>query len=144
MIRCCTSFSKQHTSPDQLKQHTSQDQLTFSPDYKPMVREKIYLKNLEDIQTTSVEETTSSHDVADEEQIFFTQAAIENESEEQTLQRGEQERKEAKDWISNEEPSSLKTSFIEITNTHGNTTSYSINGIKVYARTRIKQHFDLI
>ena len=38
------------------------------------VTEKIRLKIWEDIQTTPIEVTTSSSDVADEEQIFFTQA----------------------------------------------------------------------
>ena len=35
--------------------------------------EKIRLKIREDIQTTTIEVTTSSSDVADEEQVFFTQ-----------------------------------------------------------------------
>ena len=41
---------------------------------KSKVSEKIRLKIREDIQTTRIEETTSSSDVADEEQFFFTQA----------------------------------------------------------------------
>ena len=51
------------------------------------VTEKIRLKIREDIQTTPVEVTTSSSDVADEERFFFTQADKNDESEEQTLER---------------------------------------------------------
>ena len=49
------------------------------------VTEEIGLKIREDIQTTPIEVTTSSSDVADEEQFFFTHADGSNESEEQTL-----------------------------------------------------------
>ena len=38
------------------------------------VTEKIRLKSREDIHTTPIEVTTTSSDVADEEQIFFTHA----------------------------------------------------------------------
>ena len=44
------------------------------------VTEKIRLKIREDIQTKPIEVTTSSSDVADEEQIFFTHADDTNES----------------------------------------------------------------
>ena len=54
------------------------------------VTEKIRLKIREDIHTTPIEVTTSSSDVADEEQIFFTQADDGKESKEQTLERKEQ------------------------------------------------------
>ena len=47
------------------------------------VTEKIRLKIREDIQTTPTEVTTSSSDVADEEQFFFTHADDSNESEDQ-------------------------------------------------------------
>ena len=50
------------------------------------VTEKIRLKVREDIQTTPIEVTTSSSDVADEEQFFFTHPDDSNESEEQTLE----------------------------------------------------------
>ena len=53
------------------------------------VMEKIRLKIREEIQTTPIEVTTSSSDVADEEQFFFTQADNNVESEEQTLERNE-------------------------------------------------------
>ena len=39
--------------------------------------EKINLEIREDLQTTPIEVITSSSDVADEEQFFFTQAKIE-------------------------------------------------------------------
>ena len=48
------------------------------------VTEKTHLKIREDIQTTPIEITTSSSDVADEEQFFFTQLDYSDESEEQT------------------------------------------------------------
>ena len=51
------------------------------------VTEKVRLKIREDIRKTPVKVTTSSSDVADEEQLFFTHADNSNESEEQTLQR---------------------------------------------------------
>ena len=43
------------------------------------------LKNREDIHTVPIEVTTSSSDVADEEQFFFTQADVKDEAEEQTI-----------------------------------------------------------
>ena len=46
---------------------------------------------------------TSSSDVADEEQFFFTHADDSNESEEQTLERKEQSGQNAKQWAANEE-----------------------------------------
>ena len=98
------------------------------------VTEKISLKIREDIQTTPIEVTTSSSDVADEEQIFFTSADDVKESEEQTLERKEQSRQNAKQWFANEELLALKTSVKEFTKIDGNTTSYSINGIKATAR----------
>ena len=52
--------------------------------------EKMRLKIREDIQTTPIEVTISSSDVADEEKFFFTQADNNDESEEQTLARKEQ------------------------------------------------------
>ena len=53
------------------------------------VTEKIRLGIREDIQTTPNELTTSSLEVADVEQFFFTQAHNNDESEEQTLERKE-------------------------------------------------------
>ena len=85
--------------------------------------EKIRLKIREDIQTTHIEVTTSSSDVADEEQFFFTHADDTNESEEQTLQRKEQSRQNAKQWAANEESPALRTSVKEFTKIDGNTTS---------------------
>ena len=74
------------------------------------VKEKIDLKITEDIDTTPIEVTTSSSDVADEEQFFFTQADKDDESEEQTLERKEQLRQNAKQWAANGEAPVLKTS----------------------------------
>ena len=107
------------------------------------VTEKIRLKIREDIQTTPIEVTTSSSDVADEEQIFFTHADDGKESEEQTLERKEQSRQNAKQWAANEESPALKTSVKEF-KIDGNTTSYSINGIRANARRRVEQDVDLV
>ena len=49
------------------------------------VTEKIHLKIREDVQTTPIEVTTSSSDVADEEQFLFRQMVGENETEEEIL-----------------------------------------------------------
>ena len=67
------------------------------------VTEKIRLKIREDIETTPIGVTTSSSDVADEKQFFFTHADDHNESEEQTLERKEQSKQIAKQWAANEE-----------------------------------------
>ena len=108
------------------------------------VTEKIRLKFREDIQTTPVEVTTSSSDIADEEQVFFTQTDNDNEPEDQTLELKEQSRQNAKHWAANEESPALKTSVKEFTKIDGNTTSYSINGIKANARIRVEQDVDLV
>ena len=121
-------------------------QLTSSPDFRLelKVREKIRLKIREDIYTTPIEVTTSSSDVADEEQIFFTHADDGKESDEQTLERKEQSRQNAKLWAANEESPALKTSVKEFTKIDGITTSYSMNGIKANARIRVEQAVDLV
>ena len=108
------------------------------------VTEKICLKIREDMQTTPIEVTTSSSDVADEEQVFFTHADNDNESEDQTLHWKEQLRQNAKQWAANEESPALKTSVKEFTKVDGNTTSYSINGIEANARIRVDQDVDLV
>ena len=109
------------------------------------VTEKIRLKIREDIQTTPIEVTTSSSNVADEEQFFFTQADNANESEkEQTLQRKERSKQNAKQWAANEESPVLKTIVKEFTKIDGNTTSYSMNGVKANARIRVEQDVDFV
>ena len=108
------------------------------------VTQKIRLKIREDIQTTPIEVTTSSSDVADEDQFFFTQADNNNESEKQTLERIKQSRQNAKRWTANEESPVLKTIVKEFTKIDGNTTSYYMNGIKANARIRVKQDVDLV
>ena len=108
------------------------------------VTEKIRLKIREDIHTTPIEVTTSSSDVADEEQFFFTHADDSNESEEQTLERIEQSKQNAKQWAANEESPILKTSVEEFTKIDGSTTSYFINGIKANSRIRVEQDVDLV
>ena len=64
---------------------------------------KIRLKIREDIQPIPIEVTTSSSDVADEEQFFFTHADDSNESEEQTLEQKERPKQNAKQRAANEE-----------------------------------------
>ena len=108
------------------------------------VTEKIHLKIREYVQTTPIEVSTSSSDVADEEQFFFTQPDSQDETEEQILQRKEQSQKNAAECVANEELSSLKPSIKEFTKIDGNTTSYFINGIKASARIRVEQDADLV
>ena len=108
------------------------------------VTEKIRLKIREDIQTTPIEVTTSSSDFADEEQFFFTQPDKNDESEEKTLERNGQSRQNAKQWAANEESSALKASLKEFTKIDGNTTMYSMSGIKANARRRVEQNVDLV
>ena len=83
------------------------------------VTEKIGLKIREDIHTTPIEVTTSSSDVADEEQIFFTHADDGKESEEQTLEKEEHLRQNAKQWAASEESPALKTCMKEFTKIDG-------------------------
>ena len=108
------------------------------------VTEKIRLKIREDVQTTPIEVSTSSSDVADEEQFLFTQTDSQDETEEQTLKRKEQSQGKAAEWVVNREPSSMKPSIKEFTKIDGNTTSYSINGIKASTRIRVEQDPDLV
>ena len=88
--------------------------------------------------------TTSSSDVADEEQYFITHADNSNESEEQTLQGKEQSKHNAKQWAAKEESPVLKTSVKEFTKSDGNTTSYSMKGIKANAGIRVEQDTDFV
>ena len=108
------------------------------------VTKKIHLKIREDVQTTPIELSTSSSDVTDEEQFFFTQTDSQDETEEQILQRKEQSQKKAVEWLTNQELSSWKPSIKEFTKIDGNTTSYSINGIKASARIRVEEDADLV
>ena len=108
------------------------------------VTEEIHLKIREDVQKTPIEVSTSSSDVEDGEQLFFTQADAQDETEEQVLQRKEQSQKKAAKWVVNQEPSSVKPSIKEFTKIDGNTTSYSIHGIKANARIRVEQDVNLV
>ena len=106
------------------------------------VTERIRLKIREDVQKTPIEVTTSPSDVADEQQFFFTQPDYQDETEEQILQRKEQFREKAVEWVVNQEPASLKPSIKEFTKIDGNTTAYSLHGIKANARIRVEQDAD--
>ena len=96
------------------------------------------------MQTTPIEVTTSSSDVADEEQFFFTHADDQGETEEQILQRKKQSREKAAEWVANQEPSSMKPSIKEFSKINGNTTAYSLHGIKANARIRVERDADLL
>ena len=108
------------------------------------VTERIRLKISQDVQTTPIEVTTSSSDVADAEQFFFTQTNGQDETEKQVLQRKEQSREKAAEWVVTQEPSLMKPSIKEFTKIDGNTTSYSFHGIKANARIRAEQDADLL
>ena len=108
------------------------------------VTENFHLKIREDVQTTPIEVSIYSSDVADEEQFSFTQPDSQDETEEKILQRKEQSQKNAAEWVVNQELSSLKPSIKEFTKIDGNTTSYSINGIRASARIRVEQDADLV
>ena len=108
------------------------------------VTEKIHLKIREDVQTTPIEVSTVSSDVADEEQFFFTQADGQAGTEQQILQRKEQSQKMAAEWVVNQEPSSMKPSIKQFAKIDRNTTSYSIHRIKANAQIRVEQDADLV
>ena len=108
------------------------------------VTERIRLKIGEVVQTTPIEVTTSSSDVADEEQFFFMHTDDQDETEEQILQRKEQSREKAVEWVVNQEPSSMKPSIKAFTKIDGNTTAYSLHGTKANARIRVEQDTDLV
>ena len=108
------------------------------------VTEKRHLKIREDVQTTPIEVSTSSSDVADEEQFSFTQTDSQDETEEQILKRKEQSQKKAAEWVVSQEPPSMKPSIEEFTKIDGNTTSYSVNGLKASALIRVEQDADLV
>ena len=79
-----------------------------------------------------------------EEQSFFTQTDDQDETEEKILQREEQSRKKAAVWVVNQEPPSMKPSIKQFTKIDGNTTSYSLHGIKANARIRVEQDADIV
>ena len=108
------------------------------------VTEKIHLKIRDDVQTTPIEASTFSSDVADDEQFFLTQADGQDETEEQILQRKKQSQNKAAEWVVNREPSSMKPNVKEFTKIDGNTTSFSVNGIKANAQIRVKKDADLV
>ena len=107
------------------------------------IKERIRLKIREDVQTTPIEVTTSSSEVADEEQFFFTHTDDHDEIEEQILQGKERSRQKAAERVISQEPSSMKPSIKEFTKIDGNTTAYSLQGIKANARKRVEQDADL-
>ena len=110
-----------------------------------IVTEKIRLKVREDVQTTPIEVTTSSSDVAKEEQLFFAQPDGEEETEKQSFGlEKRQSRKEAIEWVAHEEPSSSQPSIKEFKKVDGNTTLYSLHGVRAIARIRVEQVIDLV
>ena len=61
------------------------------------VKGKICLKIPENIQTSHIEVSTYSSDVADEEKFFLTQKDIDDDSEQQTIQGKDQSRQKARE-----------------------------------------------
>ena len=59
-------------------------------------------------------------------------------------EKSELSKKRASEWVVNQEQSSMKPSIKEFTQIDGNTTSYSINGIKANARIRLEQDADQV
>ena len=108
------------------------------------VTEKIHIRIRQDIQTTPIEVITSSLDVADGESFFFTEADSKDKSEEQTVERKKQIRRNARQWEENEEPSSFRTSVKEFTKIDGDTTSFSLNGIEAKAGRQLLQDVDFV
>ena len=108
------------------------------------VTEKIRLKIRKDVQTTPIEVTSSSSDAADEGRFFFTQAYGEDETEQQTLEKKEQCRKKAIEWVTHEEPSSMKPRIKEFTKIDENAMSYPLHGINANARIRVELNVDLV
>ena len=76
---------------------------------------KIPLKTWEDIQTTTFELSTSSSEVTNEQNFFYNQTDNENEPVEQVPQKKGQSGQDTKEWVSNEEPSSLRTTTKDFT-----------------------------
>ena len=75
---------------------------------------------------------------------FLTEADNNDESEQETLDNKEESKQNAKQCVANEEPPPLERRVKEFTKIDWNTTSYSMNGIKVNARIRVEQDFDLV
>ena len=76
--------------------------------------------------------------------FFFTHTDNQYETEEQILKRKKQSRKKAAEWVANQEPSSMKPSIKEFTKIGGNTTAYSLHGIRANARIQVEQDADLV
>ena len=107
------------------------------------VTEKIRLKIREDIKTIPIEVHTSSSDVADEEQVFFTpQDNEEAETEEQTLDRKAEAKNKALRQYVNQSGDSFKVSVKELIMVRSNKAAYAINAIKYEARIRAEQDAD--
>ena len=108
------------------------------------VTKKIRLKIWEDVQTTLIQLTTSSSDVADEEKFLFAQLDGEDETEKQTFERKKQCRRKVTEWVEKKELFSMMPSYPDFTKIDGNTTSYSIDGNKANTWIRVKQDVDLV
>ena len=108
------------------------------------VTEKIRLKIREDVQTTPIEVTTSTSDVADEKQFICTKQMIKMKLKHRSYKEKKQSRKKAAVWVVNQEQPSMKPSIKEFTKIDGNTTSYSLHGIKANARIRVEQDADIV
>ena len=109
------------------------------------VTEKIRLKIREDIKTIPIEVHTSSSDVADEQQCFFTpQDNEEAETEQQTLERKAEAKNKALRQCDNQTDNSLRASVKELIMVRANKAAYAINAIKHDARIRAEQDADRV
>ena len=108
------------------------------------VTERIRLKIREDVQTTPIEVTTSSSEVADEEQFLFTHTDDHDETEKQILEGKKQSR--GKNSRMGNQPGTIlnEAKYQRIHKDRRKHTAYSIHGKKANARIRIKQDADLV
>ena len=133
-MRLCAAVQFQKNTYRWFSQHRS----WISFHTRSEVTEKILLKIRRDVQTTPIEVRTSSPDVADKEQFFLIHADCEDETKKQTIGRKEKSWNKATKMLAYEEPTSMTQSMKEFTTIGGNTTSYSMNGIKANARIRVE------
>ena len=136
-MQLCVAVQFQNSTHRRLSQQSSLLPLQTRNE----VTEKI-LRIREDVQTLPVEATTFSSEVGDEEPTFFRHAGCGKKTGVETFEQKDQSRKKANEWVTNEQPSSRKPIIKEFAQVNGNTTSYSMNGIKAKAQIRVEKHVD--
>ena len=108
------------------------------------VTDKIRLNIREDAKTMPIDVTTSLQMLQMESNPSSHWQTVKTRLKSKHLRGKKQSGKKATERVPREEPSSMKPNTKEITKIDGNTTSYSIPGIKANARIRIEQDFDLV